>query len=130
MVHAGGGGADGRRPAAAVFVEGDGAIYGTTNRGGSSDYGIVFKIQTAGSGYTELRSFGAGADGRSLKAALVQGQDGALYGATELGGDDNAGTLFRLDLDGANYTKLYDFAGGADGEFPRGGLIQGTDGLL
>ena len=75
----------------------DGALYGVTHSGGSNTVGTVFKLSTDGGGYAMLQSFStAGNDGRYLRGALVQGNDGAFYGLTENGGTNNAGILFRL----------------------------------
>jgi uncharacterized repeat protein (TIGR03803 family) len=44
------GGADGSDPSAGVIVDSHGNLYGTTYYGGSSGYGVVFKISPAGPG--------------------------------------------------------------------------------
>ena len=58
---------------------------------------------------------------------LVQGSDGYFYGATEQGGTNNYGTVFRISTNGA-LTTLYSFTGGNDGDSPQAGLVQGADG--
>jgi uncharacterized repeat protein (TIGR03803 family) len=60
-------------------------------------------------------------------APLVPGSDGRFYGTTEVGGDYSLGTVFAVDTNG-NLTTLHHFTGGADGYWPIGGLIQGSDG--
>ena len=99
---------DGQSPAAGLIHGSDGALYGTTYWGGSSNYGTVFKLNTDGSGYAILRTFtGSGGDECRPQSALVEGGDGLLYGVTYSGGMNSAGTLFKLDKDGSGYGLVY-----------------------
>jgi len=126
----GGGSTDGRVPDG--LMEGsDGALYGITVGGGTNDYGTVFKLNTNGSGCTQLHSFTAGNQGRNPCAAMIEGTDGALYGTTFLGGPTSlAGTIFKLNRDGSGYTVLHGFRGRADGLGPDAPLLEGRDGAL
>jgi len=110
----------------------DGALYGTTFGGGTYSYGTVFKLNSDGTGYNGLYSFGgSGGDGASPAAGLVQGTDGALYGTAQSGGTFGDGTVFKLNTNGTGYTSLYSFTGSEqDGASPRAGLVQGRDGAL
>ncbi|HEV2210229.1 MAG TPA: choice-of-anchor tandem repeat GloVer-containing protein [Verrucomicrobiae bacterium] len=124
---------DGAYPVAGLTLGSDGALYGTTFSGsGVATNGTVFKLNADGSGYSVLHTFiGANGDGANPYAALVQGSDGALYGTTYTGGSHNFGTLFKLNVDGAGYSVLYGFAGtNGDGANPSAGLLQGSDGAL
>ncbi|MDD5559066.1 choice-of-anchor tandem repeat GloVer-containing protein [Candidatus Methylomirabilis sp.] len=127
-----GGGADGRGPQAGLIQGADGALYGTTYEGGSSNLGTVFKLNADGSSYTVLHHFAGGVtDGSQSWAGLIQGTDGALYGTTELGGSSGLGTVFKLTTNGSGFTLLHTFvSGSADGAYPLAGLIQGADGAL
>ena len=74
----------------------DGALYGTTQAGGASGRGVVFRIGTDGSGFQVIQSFrGGSADGRSPEGSLVE-LDGTLYGMTGLGGVGGSGVVFSL----------------------------------
>jgi len=68
-----------------------------------------------------------GTDGANPLAGLVQGTDGSLYATTAHGGASNAGTVFKIGA-GKTFTTLYSFTGGADGGYPTGTLVEGTDG--
>jgi uncharacterized repeat protein (TIGR03803 family) len=115
----------------------DGNFYGTTFGGGSSGCGsfgcgTIFKIAANGT-LTMLYAFNA-TDGNQPFAGLVQGTDGNLYGTTTAGGANFAGTVFKIAPDGV-LTTIYSFCsqGGyncTDGDYPRAGLIQATDGRL
>ena len=76
---------------------------------------------------TPLFSF-AGANGSEPFGGLTLASDGNLYGATEYGGSNNTGTIFRFSTNGV-LTSLFSL-GGTNGLRPQAGLIQGADGLL
>jgi len=88
--------------------------------------------------FTTLYSFsGAAADGSHPYAALIQGSDGAFYGATESGGTGSScaggcGAVFKITSAGME-TLLYSFGGtlsspGDDGTSPIAVQVQGSDG--
>jgi uncharacterized repeat protein (TIGR03803 family) len=108
----------------------DGNFYGTTESGGTNNFGTVFRISPSGS-YTNLYSFGGhqANDGSGPLAGLVQGSDGNFYGTTVSGGTNGSyGTVFRISTSGA-YSNLYSFGSSpTDGENPYAGLVQGSDG--
>lgn len=121
---------DGFSPDAAVIQGADGALYGTTDGGGTNDNGTVFRIGADGSGYAILYSFTGTSAYDASPNGLIQGADGALYGTTEGGGTYDNGAVFRIGADGTGYTVLYSFTGtGGDGTSPNG-LIQAADGAL
>ncbi len=73
-----------------------------------------------------LRSFGGALfrDGQYPQASLVQGLDGALYGTSTSGGTNDAGALFKINVDGSGYQVLYGFDatnGGASRALCRAG---------
>jgi uncharacterized repeat protein (TIGR03803 family) len=122
--------ATGQYPFARMIQGTDGALYGTASVGGSGGYGTVFKMNPDGTGFTVLRSFDQSATGGYLESELIQGTDGALYGAAERGGSSGNGTLFKLNPDGTGFTVLLDFDGSTTGGYPMAGVMQGTDGAL
>jgi uncharacterized repeat protein (TIGR03803 family) len=80
---------------------------------------------------TTLHSFN-GTDGSGPVDSLVQGLDGAFYGTTPSGGNQNAGTVFKITL-GGTLTTLYNFCsvgggGCTDGAGPHAGLVLASDG--
>ena len=71
---------------------------------------------------------GAAPGTNPLYGNLIQASDGNFYGTTDTGGANGYGTVFQVSSAGA-YTVLHSFANAkTDGEFPRAGLVQGTDG--
>jgi len=123
-----GGCTDGMSPNA-VIADKEGNLYGTTtNGGGSSNSGVVFKLDPTGA-ETVLYSFAGGADGATPLAGLIRDEAGNLYGTTEFGGTSGSGTVFKVDPAG-NETVLYSFTGGTDGGYPEAGLIRDGKGNL
>jgi uncharacterized repeat protein (TIGR03803 family) len=118
---------DGYGPVAPLVLGTDGNFYGTTEFGGTSDYGVVFKITPAGK-LTVLFNFDR-RHGAYPVGPLVQGSDGNFYGTT-IGGGKTAvrqGEVFRITPKGG-LTVLYSMEGASDGGNPYAGLVQATDG--
>jgi len=123
-------GGDGADPFAGLLVDTVGNLYGTTQVGGSSGYGTVFKLDSSGT-ETVLYSFtNSDGDGAYPLAGLVMDTAGNLYGTTDDGGSSGYGTVFKLDPSGAE-TVLHSFTNaGGDGAYPFAGLVTDTAGNL
>jgi uncharacterized repeat protein (TIGR03803 family) len=130
------GGSDGATPQASLVVDPNGALYGTTVNGGSSNLGTVFQLipPTTSGQWTEavLYSF-SGADGANPQAALIRDSAGDLYGTTYKGGGSSDGTVFELTppSSGGTWTELilHSFAG-SDGANPQAALVFDSTGAL
>ena len=119
-----------------VIADATGALYGSTNGGGSGLGGTVWKLtQPAGSGpwmLTTVRAFTAGTDGGN-PLGIVLGNDGNIYGVTSFEGDPicRCGTVFQLvpPLGGTGpwtLNTLYTFHGGSDGGVPSNLVVDGS----
>ncbi len=65
-----GGNDDGARPNGSLILSGS-TLYGMTWNGGDSDMGVIFKIETNGTGFALLHEFGGGAfDGKNPRRIL------------------------------------------------------------
>jgi uncharacterized repeat protein (TIGR03803 family) len=165
---------DGAGPKGTLVQGPDGYLYGTTNSGGATSGGTIFKINTSGTefnvlhafvaategskpetglvfkdsvfygitgtnsrffkinpqGYfTVIKAFASTADGSTPAGSLILGTDGAFYGAMYNGGAHSRGTIFKITTAGV-ITNLWHLNGAADGGYPRGGLLQGSDGAF
>lgn len=121
---------DGQYPVATLIAGSGGGFYGTTQSGGASNYGTIFKITRSGT-LTTLHSFN-GDDGAAPYGSLLLASDGNFYGTANVGGLYGSGTIFRMAPDG-RLSTLYNFcaqAGCPDGQYPLGELIQATDGNI
>jgi len=126
----------GAYPVAGLILSGT-TLYGTTSSGGTNGTGTVFAVNTDGTGFTVLHTFGAlvsgtNSDGAYPAAGLLQDGD-SLYGTAQNGGSSGTGTVFTLRNDGLYFSNLHNFTalsapfGGtnSDGANPAGGLILG-----
>jgi uncharacterized repeat protein (TIGR03803 family) len=152
------GGSDGSVPYAGLIADNSGALYGTTQQGGSGcpqdkGCGTVFKLTPSAKGQTAwtetvLYRFTGGSDGASPRAGLFADKQGVLYGTTNVGGGQSGcpqftalfvgcGTVFKLTPPAKGQTTwtetvLYRFKGAptSDGSVPYGGLIADNSGAL
>jgi uncharacterized repeat protein (TIGR03803 family) len=94
------GGDDGGTPFYSTLVmDKAGNLYGTTVFGGEHGAGTVFKLSPNGD-EVPLYNFTGGDDGAEPSAGLVRDKQGNFYGTTYLGGENEAGTVFKLAKDG------------------------------
>jgi len=125
-----GGTADGQDPIyASLLLDSKGNLYGVTDKGGSSDYGVLYKLSKSGK-FAILHSFtGASTDGCYPLGTPIMDKTGNLYGTTDgCGSSFNAGEVWKLNTSGQE-TLLHVFAGGAfDGSFPYAGVLLDTQG--
>jgi len=113
---------------AGVIQGTDGALYGTSYFGGAKNLGTVYRVTLAGE-YTNLFSFTNDAKGGFFPyTGVTQAPNGDLYGTTLRGGDNDAGTVYRITT-GGTLTSLVSFDG-PNGKNPEGKLVVGPDGAL
>jgi uncharacterized repeat protein (TIGR03803 family) len=104
----------------------DGRLYGCG--WDNASYGVVFGMNTDGTGFSILHSFAGATDGIE-PGPMVQGSDGRLYGTTYTGGPSGNGTVFSMGTDGSGFTVLRATSGKGADNGPMG-IFQGRDGRL
>jgi uncharacterized repeat protein (TIGR03803 family) len=62
---------DGADPEAALIVS-NGVLYGTCQYGGPGGYGTIFRVNTNGTGFTNIYSFTGNSDGANPLARLIE----------------------------------------------------------
>ncbi len=114
---------DGYSPYASLTLSGS-TLYGMTEAGGAYNKGTIFQINTDGTGYQVLYSFGSVASDGCYPYGSLTLSGTTLYGMTSDGGAYGAyGTIFRINTDGTGYQVLYSFDNVAnDGYAPFGSL--------
>jgi len=129
---------DGLHPGTRLILSGS-RLYGSVLGGGSSGWGTVFAINTDGTDFTNLYNFSAlsrrtftNSDGAGPEALTLSSN--TLYGTAQMGGTWGHGTMFAINIDGTDFTNLYNFSLGnfdiavgaitnSDGINPRTDLI-------
>ena len=138
------GGIDGRMPESNVVFGRGGALYGFTNEGGYYGRGVVFSLRpqshfsgsVLGSWAQDVlyafRGIGSGDGTYPVYGKLVFDPAGNIYGTTQKGGANDAGTVFELSGSGDTwtYTTLHDFGATGDGSQPLHGVIFDNAGNL
>jgi uncharacterized repeat protein (TIGR03803 family) len=106
--------ADGANPSADLLLAGN-TLYGTCYLGGTEGAGTLFAINTDGTGFRVLRSFGTNSHTAAGVCGLVLSSN-TLYGA-------GSGTIFAINTDGTGFTNLHIFGVSGDAaEFEPGRL--------
>jgi uncharacterized repeat protein (TIGR03803 family) len=92
-------GSEGYNPVGLILDQQTGTLYGTTQNGGSSNFGTVFKLVRNGAVWDEtvLHSFFGGGDGANPKIRpTLDTKTGTLYGVTASGGIYGNGAVYML----------------------------------
>jgi uncharacterized repeat protein (TIGR03803 family) len=105
---------EGANPRTPLIEATDGDFYGATSAGGADGLGTIFRFSTgdtlgAGGALTTIKEI-APEDG-NFPTSLIQASDDMLYGTLGAGPFAFQGSVFRLDLSGANFENLAPFAG-------------------
>jgi uncharacterized repeat protein (TIGR03803 family) len=122
---------DGEGPDSGLILDAKGALYGTTEGGGSGFNGTVFRVTKTGSDWakTILYSFNYEDpnDGSGPGGGLILDELGDLYGTAGGGGADNGGVVYRLKPSAQgkpwSLSVLYAFQRTPDGSGPGARLV-------
>jgi uncharacterized repeat protein (TIGR03803 family) len=118
---------DATLPAGRLLLDSAGNLWGTTESGGVSGHGTIFKIDAAGN-YSVVHSFSDTPDGAIPEGGLIVDAAGNFYGTTFHGGASDSGTVFRMTAAGA-LTVLHNFSG-TGGVEPQGDLVRDSAGNI
>jgi len=121
---------DGTNPRTELVQDGN-FLNGATVSGGTNFNGIFFRINSDGTGYTNIFTI--------TNSPVIQGKmvliGDSLYGTAFTGGANNNGSIFKITTNGTGFTELHSFAATVspplfgtnnDGNRPPNGLV--TDG--
>ena len=112
---------DGASPANLEMIPYNNKMYGTTYKGGASDYGTIFEYDPATNIYTKKFDFGptVSVTGGGPKGSLLL-YNNKFYGLAAEYGASGGGCLFEWDPATNIYTKKFDFTGNG-GAYPGSG---------
>jgi len=118
--------AGGKEVVAGLVEDADGMLYGAASSGGDvdCDCGTLFRIDPATNVLTTIHTFTR--DDGAYPSATLALVDGTLHGAALLGGPDDAGFPFTLDVDGSQFTSIPT----TYGERFEGGLVRDATGTF
>jgi uncharacterized repeat protein (TIGR03803 family) len=112
-------GDDGGFPWAPPVLTPDGSLYGATYAG--THPGLAYRIAPNGK-YSVIATLPS-----KTTAPLVMGVDGNFYGTTQLGGDFNQGTVFKLSTKG-KLKVIHSFNASTEGATPLSPVMIAADG--
>lgn len=121
-------GTNGSAPRGSLVLANDGYLYGTTVNGGASNLGTIFRISPYGGAIQTVFSFAA-TIGTNPYGSPIQAADGMIYGTTYTGGSYRLGTVFQFNPATGALKTIINFTG-ANGSYPKGGVVQASDGNL
>jgi uncharacterized repeat protein (TIGR03803 family) len=105
-------GKNGNGPVVGLTIDAEGNLYGTTQKGGAKNLGVVFELSPSKHGWKEtvLHSFTGGTtDGSGPGAGVIFDTAGNLYGTTYAGGTgsctNGCGTVFELSPSSGGWTE-------------------------
>lgn len=115
---------DGARPYGSLILGNDGLLYGMTSEGGINGGGVIFKINTNGSGFEKIFDFSA-ETGTEPYTKLLQDSDNVLYGITF------GNTLFKIKTDGTGFEVIHRFTYNVNNIYACSGTpVLGPDGYI
>jgi len=101
----------------------DGTLYG-----GSSSSGTLVKYDIAGH-TTVLHTFSSASDAGTIPTGLIY-RNGYIYGEVSDINSKYIGSLWKVAVDGSNYTILHQFTNNGDGFMPTGLMIMDDQGNI
>jgi uncharacterized repeat protein (TIGR03803 family) len=133
-------GTNGLYPKAKLLYSG-GHLFSTTFEGGATSCsngngcGVVFALTPGKSGawqYERLYAFQSGTDAQTPVGDLAVDSKGNLYGATQYGGENGFGAVYKLSNAGGSWseTVIYSFTNTPDGAYPGSGVTIDAAGNL
>jgi uncharacterized repeat protein (TIGR03803 family) len=110
IVHSFAGGPnDGSQPHHDQLRQQGNILYGATLLGGQANQGVIFSLNTDGSGFNVIHSFLGGPDDGAQPHSNPMPDGPVLYGLTSMGGAQNEGTIYQINPDGSDFAVLYSF---------------------
>ncbi len=125
----------GSQPQTALRLDASGNFWGTTQYGGASYSGTVFKLDSTTGVLTTVIEFTGNTltnKGRTPQAGFSADSAGNLWSSTSYGGASDRGTLFKLNPTTGVLTTVIEFPGGdfTKGTSPAAGLTPDGAGFL
>ncbi|HWA35980.1 MAG TPA: choice-of-anchor tandem repeat GloVer-containing protein [Cyclobacteriaceae bacterium] len=110
-------------PRGTLTLAANGKLYGVANVGGAFQSGGIFEYEPGTTSTTKKYDFGS-TSGNFFSAlgSMTKSSNNKLYGTTNMGGNNNLGTLFEFDPVTSSFTTKVDFNGTNGAQPWRGSL--------
>lgn len=116
---------NGRNPQGSLQKHSNGKFYGLTNRGGQTNFGVIFEFDTFNNVVTKKLDLNVKQNGGYPLSNLSNfSKNNDLFGTTSSGGSNYAGSIFKINIEQQQYIKLYDFNAITDGANPQCRMIE------
>ncbi|MEQ1748056.1 MAG: choice-of-anchor tandem repeat GloVer-containing protein, partial [Prosthecobacter sp.] len=121
----------GSKPNGKVHVDTSGVVWGTTEEGGTSNVGTIFKYDPATSTFSTVQSFSTGGGNRP-KGALAGMSDGFIWGTASSGPSSSSGSVFKINPATSAVTVVHGFPSSisAEGYQLVCGLAEDSNGFV
>jgi len=123
------GGENGGDPKGVLIQSSNGTLYGMTEEGGANDFGVLFEYDILSNTYNKRIDLNEDETGRG-PAALIQTNQGIIFGLTAWGGIYGHGSVFEWDPETNNLLTRFKFNSSEMGRYPKGPLLLGRNGNL
>ncbi len=122
---------DGGTGCSRLILASNGKLYGVTNIGGTYNGGVIFSFDLISLNYTVVYNLNY-FTGANTSDAIMQANNGLMYGIVTYGGYDTAGYMFCLNPVTNVVTDIHDFncTSGCMSHSPIGAPIQINDSIF
>ena len=111
-------------------TEDGGWLYGISDSVSAFSRGSVYRVKTDGTEFQTLHAFSETNNAGYKPVSGLTVMEGMIYGATELGGANNGGALYRMAVDGSGFSVIGSFSAGSGNPRNPYGLAVTADALF
>lgn len=119
---------NGRNPQGSLIKHSNGNFYGLTNKGGKTNFGVLFEWDTLNKTMTKRIDLNILPNGGFPLSNLSEfSLNYELYGTSSNGGVNNSGAIYQINLEQQKFKKLHDFNPNTDGANPQSKMIESSN---
>jgi len=116
---------NGRNPQGSLAKHSNGKLYGLSNRGGKTNFGVLFEFDVNNNLFANKIDLNTQENGSFPLSNLSEfSKNYYLYGLKSEGGANDDGVLFKMNIENNEVEKIHDFKANTDGANPHGNLTE------
>ena len=119
---------DGGFPYSKLVLAPNNKLYGTTQRGGKNDLGVIFEFDPASRKIKAVYHFDPNSGYRPI-GSMALGEDGWMYGMAQKGGKNRKGTIYKFNYNTKEFGVIASFGGRISGKNVQSALLY-NNGIL